>query len=282
MKAASPRRAAARWGSPGSGAARWAKSRTAYNHYDGHHRDLPLLRFAGLSGPFVTAAPRPGQRPTGAENAMIVRRVLKRSRPAWPQTRIVRRGDARLANPEWMQLAMADPQLDFLLGPAGNRALSPWAEPFLAPHRRRLETARRAGFPLPTPTHSSHHIAYRAESWPQAFRVILKAEVMALGDNPRSDRTSDPRLLANHPRLFFAGVASVLHQALRPEVLVHTELAKAQPLTVILELFELAVRVVAFQDRSKPHLPTRCPVKDLPRRVTEIRFLTRPPPPLRA
>ncbi len=125
-----------------------------YNHYDGHHRDLPLLRFAGLSGPFVTAAPRPGQRPTGAENAMIVRRVLKRPRAAWPQTRIARRGDARFANPEWMQLAMADPQLDFLFGPAGNRALPPWAEPFLAPHRRRLETARRAGFPLPTPTHS--------------------------------------------------------------------------------------------------------------------------------
>ena len=121
---------------------------------------------------------------------MIVRRVLKRRRAAWPQTRIILRGDAHFAYPEWMQLAMADPQLDFLFGLAGNRALSPVAEPFLAPHRRRLETARRAGLPLPTPTHSSHQIAYRAESWPPAFRVILKAEVMALGDNPRFVVTS--------------------------------------------------------------------------------------------
>ena len=45
-----------------------------------------------------------------------------------------------------------------------------------------------------------------------------------------SDRTSDHRCLANHLRLFFAGAADVLHQALRTEVLIHTELAKAQPL----------------------------------------------------
>ena len=136
--------------------------------YYGHHGYLPLFRFEGRSDPFITAALRPGHRPTGAENAMIVRRVLKRLRAAWPQTRIILRGDAHFAHPEWMQRAMADPQLDFLFRLAGNRALSPLAEPFLAPHRRRLETARRAGLPLPTPTHSYHQIAYRAESWPQA------------------------------------------------------------------------------------------------------------------
>ena len=104
-----------------------------YNHYDGHHGYLPLFLFEGLSGQVITAALRPGQRPTGAENAMIVRRVLKRRRAAWPQTRIILRGDAHFANPEWRQLAMADPQRDFLFGLAGHRALSPWAEPFLAP-----------------------------------------------------------------------------------------------------------------------------------------------------
>jgi hypothetical protein len=64
------------------------------------------------------------------------------------------------------------------------------AEPFLAAHRRRLENARRAGCALPTPTRSYHELAYRADTWPQAFRVILKAEVMALGDNPRFVVTS--------------------------------------------------------------------------------------------
>lgn len=225
------------------------------------------------------------------------------------------RGDAHFANSELMQLAVNDPAIDFLFGLAGNRALSPLAAPFLAAHHRRLETARRAGLLPPTPTRTDHEIAYRAESWPQAFRVILKAEVMALGDNPRfvvtslelptpeclyrdlysargqdenfikmlknnlaSDRTSDHCFLANHLRLFFSCAAYVLHQALRIEVLVHTELATAQPVTVILKLFKLAVRVVAYKDRIKLHLPTDCPVKNLLRRVTDRLFLARLPP----
>ena len=92
------------------------------------------------------------------------------------------------------------------------------------------------------------------------------------------DRTSAPRFLAHHLRLFFSCAASVLHQALRAELLVHTELAKAPPLTVILKLFKLAVRVVAYQDRIKLHLPTGCPVKNLLRRVADLLFLARPPP----
>ena len=116
---------------------------------------------------------------------------------------------------------------------------------------------------------------YSARGQDENFIKMLKNDLA-------SDRTSDHRFLANHLRLFFAGAADVLHQALRTEVLVHTELAKAQPLTVILKLFKWAVRVVVSKDRIKLHLPTSCPVKDLLRRVTEILFLTRPPPPLLA
>jgi len=215
-----------------------------YNHYYGHDCYRPLFLFEGLSGQFITAALRPGQRPTGAENAMIVKRVVERLRAAWPQTRLVLRGDAHFANPELMQLALDDPYTDFIFGLAGNRALSPLAEPCLVANRQRhalrIENARRARQPLPTHTRTDHEVAYAAATWPRAFRVILKAEVMALGDNPRfvvtsldlptpeclyrdlysargqdenfikmvksdlaSDRTSDHRFLANHLRLFF-------------------------------------------------------------------------------
>jgi hypothetical protein len=81
-----------------------------------------------------------------------------------------------------------------------------------------------------------------------------------------SDRTSDHSFLANHMRLFFACAAYVLHHALRSEVLVHTELANAQPATVILKLFKLAVRVVQYKDRVRLHLPSSYPLK----RRTEI------------
>ena len=92
------------------------------------------------------------------------------------------------------------------------------------------------------------------------------------------DRTSDPRFLAHHLRLFVSCAADGLHPALRSEILVHTELARAQPLTVIRKRFKRAVRVVAYQDRIKRHLPTGCPVKNLRCRVADLLFLARPPP----
>ena len=55
-----------------------------YNHHYRNHCYLPRFIFEGLSGKFVTAALRPGKRPTGAENAMILKRVLRRLRQAWP------------------------------------------------------------------------------------------------------------------------------------------------------------------------------------------------------
>ena len=48
--------------------------------YNQHYRStcyLPLFIFDGLSGALVTAVLRPGKCPTGAENAMILKRVLE-------------------------------------------------------------------------------------------------------------------------------------------------------------------------------------------------------------
>lgn len=289
-----------------------------YNHHYRSYCYLPLFLFEGISGKFITAALRPGKRPKGTENAMIIKRVLRRLRAAWPETHIVLRGDGHFSNPELMELALDDPHTDFIFGLTGNRVLAQLAAPFLDTNRRRheirCENARKSESAMPHSTRTYHEVDYRAGSWPQSFRVILKAEVMRLGDNPRfvvtsldlpnpeclyrdlycargqdenfikmlkndlaSDRTSDSTFLANHLRLFFSCAAYVLHHALRTEVLVHTELAQAQPSTVILKLFKLAVRVVQYKDRVKLQLPTHCPVKSLLYKVTEILFQARPP-----
>jgi hypothetical protein len=289
-----------------------------YNHHYRSYCYLPLFLFEGISGKFITAALRPGKRPKGAENAMILKRVLKRLRAAWPETHIVLRGDGHFSNPELMQLTLEDPHTDFLFGVAGNRVLAGLAAPFLEAtrgcHELRCENARKAAAAVPHSTRTYHEVEYAAGSWPRAFRVILKAEVMSLGDNPRfvvtsldqptpeclyrdlycargqdenfikmlkndlaADRTSDHRFLANHLRLLFSCAAYVLHHALRTEVLVHTELAQAQPATVILKLFKLAVRVVQYKDRVKLQLPSSCPMKHLLIKVTEILYQVRAP-----
>ena len=144
-------------------------------------------------------------------------------------------------------------------------------------------------------------------------RVILKAEVMALGDNPRfvvtsmnlpepqtvytdlycvrgqaenfikqvkcdlaSDRTSCTTFLANCMRLVLHCAAYVLHQQLRTEALKHTELATAQPNTVILKLFKVAAQVRQYKDRVILHLPSSYPFKHLLWQLTERLYLPKP------
>jgi len=89
-----------------------------------------------------------------------------------------------------------------------------------------------------------------------------------------SDRISDSRFLANQMRLFFSCAAYVLHQTLRTGVLAGTELANAQPSTLIIKRFKLAVRVVQYKDRVR--LPSSCPLKALLKHVTEKLFLAPP------
>jgi hypothetical protein len=140
--------------------------------------------------------------------------------------------------------------------------------------------------------------------------VILKAEVMAAGDNPRfvvtsleaptpqrvyediycargncendikavkcdlhSDRTSATTFLANAMRLLLSCAAYVLHHALRTHTLQHTALAQAQPSTLILTLFKVATQIKQYKDRILLHLPSSCPVQGLLHRVTALLYL---------
>jgi Transposase DDE domain group 1 len=55
---------------------------------------------------------------------------------------------------------------------------------------RRCENARRTQSALPQRTRTYHELDYAANSWPQAFRVVLKTEAMSLGENPHYVVTS--------------------------------------------------------------------------------------------
>jgi len=290
-----------------------------YNHHYRTHCFLPLVIFEGQTGRLVTAVLRPGKTPTGAENASILKRVLDHLRAAWPDTHILVRGDGHFANPEIMSLIAARANTDFLVGLTGNNRLNKQARPYLDAaadaYAARCAEARRMGVTPPQATRSYHELSYAAGSWPIAPRVILKAEIMTAGRNPRfvvtslqdpspeqlyadlytargqdenfikhlkndlfAERTSDHSFLANHLRLFYACAAYVLHHALRTQVLAHTELARAEPGTVIVRLFKLAVRVVPKKRRVDLHLPTSCPVKDLLHRASEVLYRIKPTP----
>lgn len=153
-----------------------------YNHHYGHHCYLPLLVFEANSGALVTAVLRPGKRPTGAENAMIMKRVLGLLRRHWPQTHILLRGDGHFSNPELMQLIVADGNADFIFGLAGNPVLLRQAEGLMKNARGHLDLhqslAAHGLGPSVAAVRLFGEFEYAARSWPQAFRVVLKAEVL--------------------------------------------------------------------------------------------------------
>ncbi len=290
-----------------------------FNTYYDNYCYLPLFLFEGLSGKLITAVLRPGKRPTGRENTAIIKRVVRLLRKAWPDTRILLRGDAHFANPELMELADSEPNMDFLFGLSGNRALSPKGNLLMQEardlHHTRCETARLHKEALPAATKLYGDVEYQAGSWEKTYRVVMKAEVTHMGDNPRyivtslndstpeklyadlycqrgqdenfikavkndlaSDRTSSHTFLGNHLRLFYSCAAYSLIHAIRENTLAHTELAKAQPMTIIQKLFKIAVRVRQYKDRIKLSLPSSCPIKGLLSRVTELLYLVPLPP----
>ena len=284
---------------------------TCYNHHYQSYCSLPLLIFEGTSHALVAAFLRPGKRPPGAENAMILVRLLAYLRRHWPSTPILVRGDSHFATPEVIEVLAHRRHIDFVFGLAGNPVLLRQAAPVMEEARglfqRRSAVAHAYGESLPLSTRLYEEFAYAAASWEQPWRVIVKAEVMAAGDNPRfvvtsleapspqhvyealycargncendikavkndlhSDRTSATTFLANATRLLLACGAYVLHHALRTHTLAHTALATAQPSTVILTLFKVATHVKQYKDRILLHLPTSCPGKALLQRVTTL------------
>jgi Transposase DDE domain group 1 len=107
-----------------------------YNHYYQSYCYLPLLIFAGLSGALVSACLRPGTRPTGAENAMILVRLLAFLRRHWPRTHLLVRGDSHFATPEVLEVLAHRHLIDFVFGLAGNPVLLRHAEPSMQEARR--------------------------------------------------------------------------------------------------------------------------------------------------
>jgi hypothetical protein len=107
-----------------------------YTHYYRSYGYLPLFMFEGPSHALVTACLRPGKRPTGTENAMILVRLLASLRGHWPQTHMLVRGDSHFATPEIMEVLAHRRHLDFVFGLAGNAVLLRQAAPSMQEARR--------------------------------------------------------------------------------------------------------------------------------------------------
>jgi Transposase DDE domain group 1 len=164
------------------------------NHHSQNHCYLPLFIFEGTSHALVAAFLRPGTRPPGAENAMILVRLLSYLRRHWPYTHILVRGDSHCATPEVIEVIASYRWTDFVFGLAGHAVLLRQAAATLQEarrlHHQRIALAQAQGQAPPTRSRLYDEFVYAAGSWAQPWRVVLKAEVMQADDNPRFVVTS--------------------------------------------------------------------------------------------
>jgi Transposase DDE domain group 1 len=176
-----------------------------YNYDSKSDCSLPLCIVEGTSHALVTACRRPGTRPTGAENAMILVRLLSSLRRHWPRTPILVRGDSHCATPEVLEVSAHRRWTDFVFGLAGNAVLLRHAAPVMPAARRlyqqRVALARTSGQTPPARSRLDDECAYAATAWSQSWRVGLKAAVMSAGDTPRCVVTS---LNAPGPQMLYA------------------------------------------------------------------------------
>jgi hypothetical protein len=263
---------------------------TLFNAYHDCYCYMPLHIYEGKSGKLITTILRPGKRPSGKEVVVILKRIVRKIRGAWPKVGILLRGDAHFSAPAVFDFC-DEHQIKYVFGFKAYQPLLKKADNLMTQARALHENSD-------TPVKIYGEFFYQAASWPMAKRVICKAEYSDKGANTRfiitnlkhakyrfiyetvycnrgamelmikehknhllSDRTSCSTFPANQFRLFIHSIAYILMHAFREKHLNNTEFATAQFNTIRLKVLKIGARVRTMSTRIKIHLPTAYPFK---------------------
>src|SRR5918911_4331201 len=162
-----------------------------YHGYYRQHMYHPLLVFDGDTGQLITAVLRPGRCHGSRFAVLVLRRLVRRLRQAWPGVGLELRADSGFAIPRLYPWCEAH-RVHYTIGLIPNPTLEQVAAPLLA--RAHATSARLGGVKVRLVDEGR----YRAGSWPRARRVVYKAEVLAKGPNTRfvvTTRRLAPRTL---------------------------------------------------------------------------------------
>ena len=244
-----------------------------FHGYYGGYCYLPLYIFCGEH--LLCARLQSADKDASAGSIKELSRIVGQIRHYWPKTRIIIRGDAGFNREEIMNWCEQQ-KVDYVLGLACNprlvRELKAELQEARSVHRRTRKPARRF-----------RSFTYRTRnSWSRSRRVVGKAEVLPMGDNPRfvvtslpphkasarrlyeklycargdmenrikeqqldlfADRTSSHTMRANQLRVYFSSFAYILVQAIRRLGTPGTRFARAQCATIRLKLLKIAARI---------------------------------------
>jgi len=265
------------------------EARFFHGYYD-EYCFLPLYVFCGSQ--LLVAYLRPSHIDASLHTRPILKLLVRRLRQAWPQVRIILRGDSGFCR--WKLMRWCEQNgVFYVLGLARNPVLERAAAPFVAAAKTQFEARLEK-------VRNFHALTYAAQTWDRPRRVIVKAEHLPEGPNTRfvvtnltapapaaiydglyiargdmenrikeqqlalfADRTSCHAFLANQFRVLLSAAAYVLVETLRRTALAETELQAAQAGTIRLKLFKIAARVVTSVRRVIFHLSSAYPRADL-------------------
>lgn len=255
-------------------------------HYD-NYCYLPLYVFCGED--MLACVLRPSSRDPASVLSALVKLIARRLRQAWPNVKLIVRGDSGFCRPKALRRFDAW-NIDYVLGLAKNQALeanSAIASLALADQYEAKGTKQRF----------IGEFQYAARSWDRERRVIARLEHSSLGANPRyivtslqgnaaslyerlycargeaenrikeaqldlfGRRASCHRFAGNQLRLLFAALAYTLMINLRRLALRGTELERACTATIRVKLLKIGAAVVRNTRRVRLLLASQHPLK---------------------
>ncbi|HES59517.1 MAG TPA: IS1380 family transposase [Caldithrix sp.] len=262
-----------------------------FNNYYNEYCYMPLHIYEGLSGKLITTILKPGRRNKQANIGRLLNKLVSYIRAQWPETKIIVRGDSHFASQDFMDWTCIQSNVDFITGLTGNAKLHELAQVT-------IESAEREFRQYQKPVKRYHSFMYKAGSWENYQRVIVKVEISSMGTNIRyivtsltnfrtrdlyekgycargsmelrikdhklylkSDRSSCTKFTANQFRLFLHSMAYILIHTLQKEVLKGSEYANATMKTIQLKIIKTAAWVKEMKTKIKIELPQFCPTK---------------------
>ena len=265
------------------------EGRFFHGYYD-HYCFLPLYVFCGeqLLVSYLRPAKIDGAKHVGA----ILKLLVKSLRAAWPSVRIIFRGDSGFCRRRILSWCERN-GVGYIVGLARNPRIeylaSWWMESAMEAHALTGKGVRCFG-----------EVFYRAGTWREPRRVIVKAEithtakanprfvVTNLVDHPQSlyeegycargemenrikecqlglfaDRTSCHRWWPNQFRLLIASLGYILMQRLRSVALAGSELASAQAQAIRVKLLKVGAVIVRNPRRIRFFIASAFPLREL-------------------
>lgn len=269
---------------------------SCFHGYFGQHMYFPVLINEASSGYPLVLQLRAGNSHPGKGVAGILRWLFWRLKKAWPGVRIILRADAGFSLPEILQVCERS-AVGYAPGFAGNQVLERKIADLLERARLQcIQTGQKARL--------FNDVYYAAATWDYPRRLVMKAEWLLKGPNPRfvltnldlppitvydtfycqrgsesehrikelklgikADRLSCSTFIANQFRLLLAQAAYILMLTIR-RAASGTQLASAQVERLRSLLIKGAARVTVSVRRVLVELAAYCPF------AAEIRHIT--------